>query len=106
MTSTLDGEDIWRCRLRADEAARCDDRELGPPKCFGAQRCLTNLDSGVVATGREDFWKGGSEPMPLTHRIESLNVGTTALSGNVLRPSIRGRVGVSPRFLDSYETGR
>ena len=63
-----------RCRFRPDEVARCDDRELGPPKCFGAQRCLENLASGVVATGREDFWKGDFEPMALSEK-QSYSLG-------------------------------
>ena len=44
-----------------------------PPQCFGAQRCL-NPASGVVATGREDFRKGGSEPMALSEK-QSYSVG-------------------------------
>ena len=38
------------------------------------QRCLRNLASGVVATGREDFWKGGSEPMAQSEK-QSYSVG-------------------------------
>ncbi len=48
--------------------------ENSPPQCFGAQRYLRNLASGVVATGREDFWKGGSEPMALSEK-KSYSVG-------------------------------
>ena len=45
-----------------------DGQRRESPVQEGAQRCLTNLASGVVAPGRDDFWKGGSEPMALSEK--------------------------------------